>query len=82
MAIYILINIERSKGNQGIIFGQLIERNKRNVFFEKSCTKCDGDTIPRPFSKESKLSISLYQYSKVPYSLFLWCATLRTIRTY
>ena len=43
----------------------------RNTFFEKSYTKCDGDTIPRPFSKKSKSSISRDQNSKVWYSLFL-----------
>ena len=40
-------------------FGQLIEYNMRNTFLETSCTKCGGETIPRPFSKISKLSISL-----------------------
>ena len=39
--------------------------------------KCEGDTIPRTFSKKSKLSISLDQYCKVSYSLFLY-AKLRT----
>ena len=42
-------------------FGQLIEYNMRNIFFEKSYTKCAGETIPRPLSKKSKLSISLDQ---------------------
>ena len=51
-------------------FGQLIEYNIRNIFIEKSYTKCDGETIPRPFSKNSKLSISLGQQPKVLYSLF------------
>ena len=51
-------------------FGQLIENNMRNIFLEKSHTKCDGETIPRPFSKKSKLSVSLDQYSKVLYILF------------
>ena len=60
-------------------FGQLIEYNLRNIFLEKSYTKCGGETIPRPFSKKSKLSISLDQYSKVSYILFLLFATLRTI---
>ena len=41
-------------------FGQLIEYNG-NIFFEKSYTKCGKDTTPRPFSKKSKLSISLDQ---------------------
>ena len=42
-------------------FGQLIERNMRNNFFEKSYTKWGGETIPRPFSEKLKLSISLDQ---------------------
>ena len=41
-------------------FGQLIECNMRNIFVEKSYTKCAGETIPRPLSKKSKLSIALY----------------------
>ena len=77
-------NIWSSKSNnQPIIFGHLIERNMRNIFFfEKSYTNCDGETIPRAFSKKSKLSISLDQHSKVSYSLFLWYNKLRTIETY
>ena len=48
----VLTNISRSKGNQAMKFGQLIEYNMRNIFLEKSHTKCDGETIPRPFSKK------------------------------
>ena len=51
-------------------FGQLIEYNMTNIFLEKSYTKCDGETIPKPFSKKSKLIISLDQKSKVLDSLF------------
>ena len=36
----------------------------RNVFFEKSCTNCCGETSPRPFSEKLKLKISLNQQSK------------------
>ena len=32
-----------------------------NIFVEKSYTKCGGESIPGPFSKKSKLSISLDQ---------------------
>ena len=32
-------------------FGQLIEYNMRDIFLEESYTKCDGETIPRSFSK-------------------------------
>ena len=42
-------------------FDQLIEYNMRNIFVEKSYTKCAGETIPRHLSKKSKLSISLNQ---------------------
>ena len=41
--------------------GQLIKCNMRNIFREKSLTKCDGETISRSSSKKSKMSISLAQ---------------------
>ena len=61
IAIQILPNISRSKGNQAMKFGQLIEYNMSNIFVEKSYTKCAGETILRLLSKKSKLSISLNQ---------------------
>ena len=63
-------------------FGQLIEYNMRNILLQKSYRKCGGETIPRPFSKKWKLNISLDHLSKVLYSLFLYCAKLRTIEIY
>ena len=54
-------NISRNKGNQTMKFSQLIEYNMRNISVENSFTKCGGETIPRPFSKKLKLSISLDQ---------------------
>ena len=39
IAIHILPNISRRKGNQAMKFGQLIEYNMRNIFVEKSYTK-------------------------------------------
>ena len=56
IAIHILPNISRSKGNPTMKFGQFIEYSMRNVSVKNSYTKCDGETIPRPFSKKSKLS--------------------------
>ena len=53
--MHILINLSRCKSNQAMKFGQLIGQNMRKIFLHK---KCGGDTIPRPFSKKSKLSIS------------------------
>ena len=80
-AIHTLSNISRSKGNQAMKFGKLIEYNMRNIFLENSYTKCGRETIPRPFSKKSKLGISLDQYFKVLYILFLLFAKFRTIRS-
>ena len=60
-------------------FGQLIEYNMRNIFVEKSYTKCTGETIPRSLPKKSKLRISLDQQRKVLNSLFLFYANLRAI---
>ena len=39
-------------------FGQLVEYNMKNIFAEKSYTKCAGVTISRPLSEKLKLSIS------------------------
>ena len=72
-------NISRNKDNQVSKFSQLIEYNMRNIFLDKSYIKCDRETISRPFSKKSKLSISLDQYFKVLYILFQLFAKLKTI---
>ena len=79
--MHILPNISRSKGNQAMKFGQLIEYNMRNIFVEKSYTKCSRKTIPRPpLSKKSKLRISPDQYGKFLNSLFLLYANVRAIK--
>ena len=39
IAIHILSNISRSRGNQTMKFNQLIEYNLKNIFLEKSYTK-------------------------------------------
>ena len=64
-------NISRGKGSQTMKFGQLLEYNTRNNFLEKSYMKCDGESIPRSFYKNSKFSISLDQKFQVLCSLFL-----------
>ena len=75
--MHILPNISRSKGNQRMKLGQLIEYNLRSIFDEKSYTKCTGETIAKPLSKISKLSIFLDQHCKALNSLFLLYANLR-----
>ena len=64
-------SLSRSKGNQTMKLDQLIEYNMRNIFLEKSYINYGVETIPRPFSKKTKLSISLDQQSNVLYSLLL-----------
>ena len=58
IVVHILTNISRRKGDQTMKIGQLIEYYMRNIFLEKSCTKCGGETILRPFSKKIRLSRS------------------------
>ena len=53
--------MSRSKGNQAMKFGQLIEYKMRDIFAEKSYTKCSGETSRRLFSGKLKLSLSLDQ---------------------
>ena len=72
--IHVFPNISRSKDNQTMKFGQVIECKMGNIFLEKSCTKFGGETSPRLFSEKLKLVITLDQYSKVLYSL-LFCMT-------
>ena len=54
-----LPNISRSKDNQTIKLTQLIEYSMRNIFPEKTCKKCGGETIPSPFSKIEYISGSV-----------------------
>ena len=79
IALHILPNISRSKGSKTMKFGQLIDYNMKKIFVEILCTKYAGETIPRPLSKISKLSIALDQWFKVFNSLLLLYANLRAI---
>ena len=63
-------------------FGQLIENNMRNILLEKSYSRCGGEASLRPFSENLKLTISLDQWRKVLYSIFLWNPKLRAIKIY
>ena len=71
IVIHKLPNISKSKVNQTMKFGLLIECHMSNIFMGKSYKKCDGKTSPRHFSEKLKLSISLDELFKVLYSLFL-----------
>ena len=80
--IVILPNILRSKGNQTMKFGHLIESNMRNIFLEKSYTKYGEEISPILISEKWKLSVSLDQQSKILYCLFLLYAKLSAIEIY
>ena len=52
IAIHKLPNISRSKGNQTMKFGQLIEYNMRNIFFKKNhAQNVLEELFPDPFLK-------------------------------
>ena len=51
-AMHIFPYISRSKDNQKIKVGQLIEYNVTNIFLEISFAKCGVETSYRPFSKK------------------------------
>ena len=59
IAVLVLPNISRSKCNQTMKFGPLIEYNMKNICLKKSYTKCVGETLPRPLCKKPRLRISL-----------------------
>ena len=61
---------------------ELMEYNTRNIFLEKSFTKCGGETIPRTFSKKSKFTLSLDQRFKVLYVLFSCMSKSKAIEIY
>ena len=44
----------------------------RNIFLERSYTKCGIEACPRLFYKKSKLGISLGQHSEMLQNLFLF----------
>ena len=61
ITIDIMPNISRSKGNQTMKFGQLIEYGIKNIFLEKPYTECVCEASPRLLYKKSRLHVSLDQ---------------------
>ena len=53
--IHTLPRISRSKGNQTMKFGQLIDYSMRKIFLQKLYTKCGAETSPIPFSERMKI---------------------------
>ena len=61
ISIHILTNISRSKDNQSMKFGQLIEYNMKNIFFLINQTKNVVEKLFPDPNKKSKLSKSADQ---------------------
>ena len=75
-----LPDISRSKGNQIMKFGQLIEYNMRNLFYEKSYKKWGGE--PDCFLKNQNWAYFWINSLKFYASLFLLYAKLKAIEIY
>ena len=60
IAIHILLNISRSKGNQTMKFGQLIECKMKNIFLEKSYTKMMEKRFSDSSIKNFNLAIEFF----------------------
>ena len=63
-------------------FRRLKDYNMRNIFPQKSYTKCGVETSPRPFFEKWKFNIPLNELAKVSDSLFLLYVKLRAIKIY
>ena len=71
ITIYVLPIISRSKSNQTMEFGQVIECKKRNIFLQKSCRKWGRETSSRPLFVFLALNLT-YNKSKMYKSLEYW----------
>ena len=81
LVVHTLSNISKSKGNQTLKSGQLIEyKMKHNSW--KIMSNCGGETFPRPFSKKIKIEYISESIVYSLYSLFLLYVKLRAIEVY
>ena len=53
--VHILPDTSRSKVNETMSFGQLVEYNMRNIFLEKSYTNVMEKLVPDPFIKNQNI---------------------------
>ena len=80
-----LSSVSRSKGNQTIKFGQLVEYNIRNIFFWKFMPKMWCRNYSQTLFWKMKIDNiygSRYLWIKVSYSLFNFMSKYRTIEIY
>ena len=69
--MHIMLNISRSKGNQAVKFGQLIEYKVRNIFFEMHAESEARRLVPGVSFLFFFLKKKLYMISKQVASTFI-----------
>ena len=72
IAIHILPNISRSKGNQTMKLGPLIEYNNRNIFLQRICRKWGRETSSRPEKR-------IFQRDEYILTRKVFCVTTRNV---
>ena len=82
ITIHILPNISRSKVNQIMKFSQLIEYNKRNIFFKNHAENEAGMLVPDPFLFFRKASCEVKAIVlQLGFIVFQQPSTWHTIKT-
>ena len=74
-----MLNISRSKGNQTMKFGQLLEYNMRNSFCWKILPKIRWRIYSQTYFYKIEIENISGSMAKVLYSSFLLCANLKSI---
>ena len=79
IATQILPNISRSKGNQTMKFGQLIECNMRNILLKNYTQNAVEKLFLDPFLRNENSSYLCVNSLEALYSLFFWYTNLKAI---
>ena len=75
------VTSQPGKGNQTMKFGQLIQCKIKNIFLEKSCAICSGETSPRHFLKNQNRAY-LWINSLKFYIVCFYCMVSRGLSQY
>ena len=83
ITIHILPSISRSKGNQTMKFGQVIEYNKRNIFFKNHAENEAGRVVSDLvlFFKNALYEVKAKGY-QLSFNIFQQLSTWYIIKTY
>ena len=73
IVIHILPNISRSKSNQTMKFGQLIECNMKNIFLKNHTQNMVEKLVPDPFLKiRIEHNSGSIVYNFIQFAFFVW----------